>query len=400
MSVPAIEGPYALASSLSLPFLIFSVYFANDYSKVNKWWLLLISGLFASMVSLIYQQWAAIFILLLIIVLISRRSFQKLNYGDKRFLFRNSVAGLSILIVGIIIPISLFAVYFWIHGALYDLIYNTVIKFLGHDLEFATTRVGPFDWTLLTLVEGLPLWLLSMYGILVCILRLNKTYSYLLGWAFISWVLLLVEPRHFGHHILFIVPAASILSGIALSSLITDIHSTSFRERSQKAATILIIFIVLLSFVPSIFFQAKQYPNFSIDWKYNLGNTISVGVYWRAEMEGNYGIQMSIANYLRSIKVNDGEVLLHGWFPHLYWLSGLGAPSAYICTFRDWAPIPDSEYQRLVNMVKEHDFKVIVLCNNSPKDAITGSTFGGYFYIKSIGDVQIFSRNTPKGYVS
>mgnify|MGYP001058419331 CR=1 FL=1 len=400
MSVPAIEGPYALASSLSIPFLIFSVYFANKYSKFKEWWLLLISGLFASMVSLIYQQWAAIFILLVIIVLTSSPIFRKQNYGNKRFLFRNSVTSLSILIVGIIIPISLFAVYFWVHGALYDLIYNTIIKFLGYNLEFAKAQFVPFDCTFLTLVEGLPLWLLFMYGILICIRRRNKTYLYLLGWSFISLALLLVEPRHFGHYILFVVPPASILSGIALSSLITDIHSTSLRQRSRKAATILVIFIVLLSFVPSIFFQAKQFPNFSIDWKYSLGNTISVRICWRAEMEGNYDVQMSIANYLRSLKLNDGEVLLHGWFPHLYWLSGLEAPSAYICTFRDWAPIPDSEYQRLVNMVKEHNFKVIVLSNNTPKDAITNLTLGEYFSIKSIGDIQIFSRDTPEGYVS
>jgi 4-amino-4-deoxy-L-arabinose transferase-like glycosyltransferase len=129
MSVPTIEGLYALASSFSLSFFIFSLYFCNKYLEAGKRWLLYVSGMLMSSALLICQQWAVGLVLLLIIVIFSRRTQ---STKTARSLAKDSIAGVSTLIGGMILLISAFIIYFWSHGALYDLIRSTVIEFMGY----------------------------------------------------------------------------------------------------------------------------------------------------------------------------------------------------------------------------------------------------------------------------
>lgn len=164
--------------------------------------------------------------------------------------------------------------------------------------------------------------LFSICGLLICIVRFSRNDAYLLSWSFISLALFLVGPHQLGHTTQLMVPAASILTAIALGYLPTVTHSmyiggllptrSKWRRWRQKAASILIIFVMLTPFIPSIFFQVEQYPNFSINWEYHIQNTISVKIWWRAESEGNYDVQMELVSYLKSLDVKDGAVLLHG----------------------------------------------------------------------------------------
>jgi hypothetical protein len=113
---------------------------------------------------------------------------------------------------------------------------------------------------------------------------------------------------------------------------------------------------------------------------------------------------MEIVNYLKSLDLKDGEVLLHGWLPYLYWLSGLVAPSKHICTIKEWAPIPAEEYETLLDKVKERSFKYIILTTIPSSftsvdalDPIAENTVTRYFYVKSIGDALIYSKYSPEG---
>lgn len=417
MSVPAIEGPYALASSLSLSFFIFSVYSCNKYLRVCKKWLLFISGILMSMASLIYQQWAVGCLLLLIIVILKRRNSTRQNTQNKRVLVIDSIAEISTLIGGIVVPISAFAIYFWSNGALYDLIQSTVVEFIGYASSgsFLRSQAIPFGWTLLTFIEGLPLWLLSICGLPMCIRRLSESDKYLLSWSLLSVGLFLVEPNHFGHHTQLMVPAASILCAIALAHLPTVTYSIPRRKLSpstttwtawrQKVESILIILIILTSFVPSIFFQAQQYPNFSIDWEYHFKNVTSLQIQWVPLAGGNYDTQMELVSYLKSLGLRDGEVLMDGWMTPVYWLSGLEAPSKYLCTIPEWAPIPMEEYERLVNNIEEKNFKYVILTTipisfasvYALNDPIAENTITNYFYVRSIGDNLVYSKYPPGG---
>jgi hypothetical protein len=103
---------------------------------------------------------------------------------------------------------------------------------------------------------------------------------------------------------------------------------------------------------------------------------------------------MELVSYLKSLDVKDGAVLLHGWFPHLYWLSGLEAPSKYVCTVREWAPIPPEEYEALLTKVGNLYFEYVILPRfmlDAP-DPIAENTIAKYSYVKSIGDALVYSK--------
>jgi hypothetical protein len=113
---------------------------------------------------------------------------------------------------------------------------------------------------------------------------------------------------------------------------------------------------------------------------------------------------MQIVDFLKTLDLKDGDVLMDGWLPQLYWLSGLEAPSKYICTIREWATIPTEEYEALVNKVKERNFKYVILTTVPTPftgldslDPIAQSTITNYFYVKSIGMALIYSKYSPRG---
>jgi len=391
MSVPAIEGPFAQASSLSLPFVIFSMYFFARFVRNGSRAHLFYSGLSASMASLVYQQGAVVVILLIVLSTFAGCRLHRQDSKPKLPILRELMGMVLPMTVGFALPMLAFLAYFSVHNGLHDLIRCTVVKFLGSDVAVARSQELSFDWTFLTIIEALPLLALAVYGFIMCVQRRSERYLWLIGWALISSILLCVQARYFGHYFQILVPPASILSGIAIDSVINAVGTKMPKHRAKAAADIAVSAIAILGFIASIYFQARQYPNFAIRWEQDFAHRIQAEVSWNPSAF-NYDDQMRLAHYLDEIHIKDGELLAHGWMPSAYWLTGAKAPSVHLCTVREWSPLTEEEYERLLQMVKQRSFKCVVLQHEIPPgDPIAACTLTTYTYVGTIGDVDIFT---------
>lgn len=391
MSVPALEGQFVLSHSLSLPFVIFSVYFCNRYSKNLSRRILLIAGIFISAALLIRQTQGIGIILLIIMIVLARHRFYKESHQTKLSLAGNLTADISILAVGVILPIAAFIIYFWSHGALGALIECSVIRIFTVTIPFVESATILFAWQFLAIVEGLPLWLFAISGFVLCVMRWNRNDAYLITWTFIFGLLFIKAPL-FGHHFLPIVAPAAILSGMALSSALTGLRIVSiekfFIENRQKVGAILVIVILILSFVPSAIFQAKQYPNCHIQWEF---------IDWPCADNDSYDRQVEVANHLKSNTSEDGQVFIHGWCPQIYWLGGLKAPNIHLASIWPGLGIPVEEYQRLLDDVKTHKFESVALVTwVNPDDSIAQAIRTNYFYVKTVDRIEIYSKYDPE----
>jgi len=375
MNVPTFEGQLALPISISLSFFIFAIYFCNKYLRNGKKISLSISGILMSIALLIHQEQAS-GIILPILMILKKVSFGK-NFETKLGYIKSFMIDMFIFSIGIFLPIFVTVSYFWSYGALNNLIDCVVVRLftvyvphliLGSDISLKTQ--------ILTLVGGLALVLFSIFGMLICIRRRNRNDRYLMCWVLLFLMLFILKNRYFGHYYLAMLPPASILSGIKLGSALKGAKLETvrdfFRWYKEYAATIFIIVVLILSFIPSIPFQIFQ------------------SSYYR------YDQQVELANYLRSHTSKDGQMLAHGWIPTAYWLSGIEAPSVYLATFRN-VSIPEDEYQRILNGVRKGDFEYIVFGYIPPEDPIKQVTLIKYFYVKNIGDIMIYSKYNLKG---
>jgi len=380
MNVPIFEGQLALSESLSVPFVIFAVYFCNQFTNSNVRKNLLISGLLISASVLILHIQVVGIIILLLMVLFSKKTSSN---GVAQHNFRkDKIIEISILAIGISIPILIAISYFWSHAALDDLVeclyYRLFTAYLVHpDVTFG--------YKFLIIIEGLPLWLLSIFGCGKCILRSNKNDRFLMIWMLL-FLGVAVIPPHFGHHYSLVIAPASILSGIALSSVLANIKLKSIRKFSRSyreyVPNLFMIIIVILSFVPSIVLQAKQYPNYNIDWSF---------IRWSYADMPSYDQQIELANFLKSHAPNE-QILVHGWDPQTYWLSGHRAPSIHVYTADMGLDIPEEEFNEIVERIKRGEFKYIVIFPAHGQDLITNFTYQKYFYVKKIGNAEIFSK--------
>jgi len=383
MSAPALEGSLALASSMTLPFLIFSIYFCDKYLRGNRERKnLIFSGIFIAS-TLLNQQEQFFGIILLFYMLFTRYKYFIKNV-------RSLIVDISFFIAGILLPIFITTIYFWNYGALDDLILCQM-RVLNTQLPSLSKVSVPFAWTSLTIIEASPIFLLSVFGATICILRFKKADQFLLIWTLIFLFIIKIKSIFFGHYFLSLIPQLSILSSIALN-LVLDEHITKiFKDYEQNAANIFTIILLILLFGISIHFQVLQFPNYGMEWEF---------VGYPFPYCGSYDGQMELVKYLKSHVSKEGGLFIHGWMPEIYWLSGLKAPSIHLSTF--WS-IPKEEYNRLLKSVERKDFEYVIVahqpfCNDQIYDAICKN----YFYIKKIGErsdiyVQIFSKYNSKG---
>ncbi len=383
MNAPIFEGQLALSYSFSAPFVVFSIYFCNRFLKhdegKNR---LFMSGMFMSASALILHLQAVGIFLLLLMVLSSKKASSK---GSTQKIFtKDKAIELSVLAVGISVPIIITALYFWSYGALDDLI--DCLFFRLFRINFFGRADVSFGHKFLIIVEGLPLWLLSIFGCIKCILRSKMYDRFLLVWILLFTFAASIPP-HFGRRYSLIIGPASILSGIALSSILANFKLISvrnfLRNYERNTSSLFIIVVVVLSFASSIALQTKQYPNYNIDWEF---------IWWYYADMQSYDQQIELANYLKSHAPNE-QILVHGWDPQTYWLSGHRAPSIHVYTADMGLDIQEEEFNEIVERIKRGDFGYIVIFPTlHGQDLITDSTYQNYFHVKTIGIAQIFSK--------
>jgi len=286
MNVPAFQAQQVETESTSVPFLIFSIYFCNQYLKRGQKRKLLLSGISMSVALLIRQsQIAGIFVLLTMIALANYKSFNS-NPQSRSFHVRNMLRGLLILGLGMLIPISIVISYFWTKGIFAKMIECMLLR--GYSSGYFSLPNVPFGMKFLILTEGLPLWLFGFLGCIICVSRLNNYDKTSMIWTF-SFLLVVLIPPNFGHHFIQIIAPASILSGITLALVSKEARNYSMKSRlpakmrvrvrsdnARNKVGVLMIVILVLTFLPSIFFQVMQYPNFNIDWEFIHWNLASL----------------------------------------------------------------------------------------------------------------------------
>ena len=408
MNMPVFQAQQAMSESFSVPFVILSIYFCNKYLRNGGKSRLFISGISISAATLIRQTQAlGIFVLLFVLTFTRYESFRKSSETKSNFARILTVDAL-VLSLGILLPALFFIVYFWSHGALDALIECTLLSPAAH--YFSSSDV-PFGVRFLIFAEGLPLWLFSIFGFIMSTLRHNKRDIFLIGWT-LFFLPIIIMPPNFGHHYATIIPQGSILSAVSLVPILYNvIKSRSLKgflgNCRQNAATIFVIAILIISFVPSVFLQAKQYPNLDIHWEF------IDWAYGGDPGPWTYKKQIELGNYLKSNVSESGHILVHGWLVTPYWLSGRRAPSKYVWTVKEPEifTIPEEEFQKVAAMVKNGTFECIIILSPDLEslewrrdvdpvidyDPIVDYTIQKYFYVKNISNAQIFSKYNTNG---
>jgi 4-amino-4-deoxy-L-arabinose transferase-like glycosyltransferase len=389
MNVPVIEGIFALPSSLSLSLFIIAIYLlliGIRSHTLSSYVYTSLSGFFISASCIMYQQRVVGFILIICIILISYHYSKR----TQRINFRSFVIIRSLFIViGAVIPILGFLVYFGINGAIKELIQNTILNiFFGTSYRFVGNQTIPFDWTYLTILEALPLLILSTYGIVHSCIRRMNTDAYVFVWLLISMLSLILEPRHFGHYTQLIIPVAAIFSGIALNILL-EIND-NINILSSK---VFIGLFILVSLLPSVYFQSLQYPDFTIEWTKNFKNVFQSQITWVENSGiGKYDTQMKLISDLKSLNIEDEKLLVTGWSPQVYWLTGIRAPSPNLCTVAEWSPLTQDEYNNFVDLVTTKKLNYVLITGNAPRDEIYEATIRNYSLLNTFGNAQLFGK--------
>jgi hypothetical protein len=131
-----------------------------------------------------------------------------------------------------------------------------------------------------------------------------------------------------------------------------------------------------------------QYPTTDINWR---------GFQWSHTWISDNDDQRTIAQFI-SLEAKNSAILIHGWFPELYWLSEKMTLSRYVYTYNppELFPlnIPTDEYAKLLSQVKEGDFEMIVIPQFLPPDEIINATKNVYEFTYSLRGYDFYSLST------
>jgi hypothetical protein len=146
--------------------------------------------------------------------------------------------------------------------------------------------------------------------------------------------------------------------------------------------------ILILLLLPSLFFQALQFPSGSIHWEF---------INWDYSTIGNYDQVTELTSYLKSLNVTNGEVLVQDWLPYVYWLTGIKAPTPYLNSYQIGLGIPLDAYEKLFNEVEEREIPYVVVMAQRAEgiDNITDFVRNEYFPLESIGEADVYTASYP-----
>jgi 4-amino-4-deoxy-L-arabinose transferase-like glycosyltransferase len=396
MNAPIFETHTAIPSSLSIPFIVASVYSFSVYLRNRRKYALFVSGLLMSLASLVLQYQAVGIVLLLAMLIYYKHNTFRQRKGTRVFFARDLIISFCILAIGVVLPVLVLFAYLWNYGALANLLQSTFFRFLSPGVVGHLTDVN-FSLELLIFFEAVPLWLFFAVGFVWCFSRRKGYDIFLIAWT-IFFLVIAIPPAHFGRHFSQLIPPASLLSGIAIASILNENglmlklkrFRSSTNEVQKKATGIFFIVVLLASFIPCMVSQTVQYPNTN----FSLFNEVMYYTFSR-----NWNEQEEIVNYIRS-HTSNGSIFIHGWEGELYWLSGNMAPDVrWTSSYRSVVPdITDEEYEKILNRVKAGDFENVLLMSEFPPDEIMRSFPGKYFFVKNIGFYAIYSKYNAEGY--
>jgi hypothetical protein len=387
MSVPVFQGIQAMSESLSVPFVVFSLFFAviAFTRRANVFWLF--SGVTVCTAILIRQSqvFAIGFLLLLLFLTYKESPKRRSKWAYSLFAFGAGILLLSSIIFG----------YLYSQGILGDAV---KVLLLGgyHSSYYSTYWNLPFGMIFLIIVEGLPLWLFGFFGLIVAFSIKGKYNLILIAWVVLSFCSVLIA-RPYGHSFAQMIVPFSFLSGIAICWVFQRSQVSGERfyvPPPDKITKRMFSSILLLTIIPSAFFVGLQYPNLNINWQF---------VQWQYEDSLTFDQQNALANFL--IEQNS-SFLIHGWTTLPYWYAGKVAPLVgYTSTVPHQSlgiRMPETEYAKLIGLIQNQTFEHIIIYRsnvedlyNNQNDQVILWTTENYFYTQSIGNAQVFSKYDP-----
>ena len=392
-NVPILEGQLAVADSLSMPFLVLSLYFCVRHMSLSGQDSLknpFFAGLFLAAASLIHPLRVLGIIPLAYALLYRfvrlRHEKGSLPHPSTRLTSHAAAAGLGIGLPSAAILLELYR-----EGAVDDLLR------VFRERAPSYVAINPdvtFGHYFMIIVEGLPIWVAASIGVLILLGRLDYRAGFIFAALVPPLLLILGLPPRFGHKFQAILPMAAIAGGLAVDHLIS---LYSRRRPRNYVKTLLrttalsgLMGIILLAVIPSVWLQAKHFPNYNIHWQF---------VDWDWAFFSSSDQQLAVADYLKEHAAPGDPILLHGPFPDIYWLSGHRAPSIYVWSYRGpGVDIPDDEYNKLVEEVKSGEFAYVGFLN-WPSDEVIDAVRSRYSLETTIGNVryefQLYSKPTP-----
>lgn len=253
----------------------------------------------------------------------------------------------------------------------------------------------PFGITFNVIVQGLPLFVSSIYGVVALALTNRKTKHVILyEWVLFALILALFPP-HFGHRYIYLIAPVSVFAGIGLDFVLLEITKRiqHFKLNYGLIVTIVLSTVIITSVIPSTYFQSKQYPQYNI-------NSESLNLHWLYADADSYETQIKLGEFLKKNTTENDPIFIHAWGAEIYYLANKMPPSIYVWTVPGMGVnIPEDEIARLVETIRQIKFKYIVMFDdnletlrNRSWDPIVKQTLLKYFFVGSIGNAQIFGK--------
>jgi len=230
--IPIFQSFYYLAEPIAVFFTILSVLFFLKENFRNKF----LSGIFLG-IAVLFKQTTLLLFGIFFLYYILRLRFD--NNRTKEYIV-NSIRILTVISIGIGIPLVLIFLYFLIMGAANDIVYYTILFLSDYKI----------DWKLTQLIHGfysyLPIWILFFSMTLITIYNFIKRKSLDDKNLFlVLWALILLYPAIvivFSQRVLFAVPPISLLSAILLYKIFKNLKNKqmSLQIKSQIIISILI----------------------------------------------------------------------------------------------------------------------------------------------------------------
>jgi 4-amino-4-deoxy-L-arabinose transferase-like glycosyltransferase len=370
MSAPIYEGHLAMTESLSIPFIISSIFLANAKGGfLRENFCKILSGTLMCVAFLMRQTAIAGFLLLFLFIYVDDKQ-------QRIFSAKHGVSEkIGWALLGISIPFLIFIVYFILEGTFTAFLHEVFMRPLS-SIRLGGTSGGydPFPRILL-IAEALPLWILGIGGVLNCIANYQTRHLKSLLWLLLFSGMVVIPPS-FSHIYLVIVPPLSVFAGIYMTKLLN----------SKSSVHVLVLFATLL--IMSAFFQTLQYPNTTIQNIPELSNWDGYLLY--SDLR-TYDEQISLANHLRQNSGPLDEILVYGMDPEIYWLSGYKSPT------RDTWSVNEKPENKIIILekLKNHEFRYVVLFERLtelyPEDSIINFVRNNYRVVKIIGLAYVYS---------
>lgn len=332
---------------LVLPILLALFFVIRSNNGRDLFW----AGLFSGLAVMVKQIAGLNLLVLLVFILLNYKDFKKIIV----FLFGSAI-----------FPV-LFVVYFFVKGAIPELINVMFLENVGYLAH------QPWQWDQFFKVvinENLILWFLSAVALLFIIARGRSDKNMLVGaWALFSVVGVILGKVFYGHYFIQAIPGLSLLSALAIISL---------KHNQFK------VFILMITFV-----MAGMIISYEKDFYLSSPEEISFKKYGIT----NFVVAKEVASFVEKNTRPDQKIFIWGAEPEVYFYSKRESASKFIYYY----PLFHSKTKRIemLKELKQNRPKYIIWVNREVHYQNLAEYLKlHYRYIKSIKGWRIWQRSS------